>query len=163
MKEDTPGYHASGLLPILDTQMGVVDGQIVHHHYAKPMASLEVVLKRSAMSMGSKLAILTQEGSRRIRNCSHSLPWEQKVKHINKLMVQMKWAGFGQNQREIVAKRILGKVEMNNWNLEHLGRPLYRSKEERRLKVKDDGEEGDGSLPGKEANRDQEDPEEGDT
>ena len=53
-------------------------------------------------------------------------------------MVQMKWAGFGQNQREIVAKRILGKVEMNNWNLEHLGRPLYRSKEERRLKVKED-------------------------
>ena len=50
----------------------------------------------------------------------------------------MKWAGFGQNQREIVAKRILGKVEMNNWNLEHLGRPLYRYKEERRLKVKED-------------------------
>ena len=30
-------------------------------------------------------------------------------------------------------------------------------------KCKDDGGEGDGSLPGKEANRDQEDPEEGDT
>ena len=76
--------------------------------------------------MAQKLAILTQKGSRRFRNCSHSLPWEQKVKHINKLMVQMKWAGLGQNQREIMAKRILGKVEMNNWNLEHLGRPLYR-------------------------------------
>ena len=61
-----------------------------------------------------------------------------KVKHINKLVVQMKGASFGQNQREIVAKRILGKVEMNNWNLEHLGRPLYRSKEERRQKVKED-------------------------
>ena len=27
MKEDTPGCHASGFLPNLDTQMGVVDGQ----------------------------------------------------------------------------------------------------------------------------------------
>ena len=104
MKEDIPGNHGSKLLPIQDTQMGVVDGQIVHHRYSKPMASLEVVLKRSAMSMGAKLAILTQQASRRVRNCSNNLPWESKVMHVNRLMVQMQWAGYGQNQREIVAR-----------------------------------------------------------
>ena len=57
MKEDTLGCHASGFLPILDTQMGVVDGQIVHHHYVKPMAALELTLRRSAMSKASKYVL----------------------------------------------------------------------------------------------------------
>ena len=39
LKEDTPGNHSNGMIPILDTQMALVDGLIVHHHYAKPMAS----------------------------------------------------------------------------------------------------------------------------
>ena len=33
MKEDTPGNHSNGCLPILDTHMEVVGGQIVHHHF----------------------------------------------------------------------------------------------------------------------------------
>ena len=58
MKEDTPSNHSNGMIPILDTQMCVVDGQIVHHHFSKPMASLEVTKNRSAMSKSSKLSIL---------------------------------------------------------------------------------------------------------
>ena len=54
MKEDTPGNHPNKMIPILDTQMAMVDGQIVHHHYSKPMASLEVTLKRSVMSIFTK-------------------------------------------------------------------------------------------------------------
>ena len=37
MKEDTPGNHPDRMLPILDTKMAVVGGQIVHPHYSKPM------------------------------------------------------------------------------------------------------------------------------
>ena len=55
MKEDTPGNHQNGCLPILDTQMEVVDGLIVHHHFTKPMASLEITNNRSAMSKSSKI------------------------------------------------------------------------------------------------------------
>ena len=40
MKEDIPGNHSTKCIPILDTQMEVVDGQIVHHYYSKPMSSL---------------------------------------------------------------------------------------------------------------------------
>ena len=43
------------------------------------MASLEVILSISAMGMASKLDILTQEVSRRLRNCTIDLPWEEKI------------------------------------------------------------------------------------
>ena len=39
--------------------MGIRDGKVIHHHFSKKMSSLEVVLGRSAMSMGSKLSILS--------------------------------------------------------------------------------------------------------
>ena len=94
MKEDVPANHPSGLLPILDTQVKMVGKTIIHHHFSKPMASLEVVLGRSAMSMGSKLTILTQEACRRVNNFSLALPWELKLAEINHLMVQMRWGGY---------------------------------------------------------------------
>ena len=86
MKEDVPGNYPSGLLPILDTQVCVRNGRILFHHFSKTMASLEVVLSRSNMSMSSKLSILTQEACRRLRNFSPSIPWEVKLKEVNRLM-----------------------------------------------------------------------------
>ena len=47
MKEDTPGNHSNRRLPILDTEVQVVNGKILHYHYLKPMSSLEVILKKS--------------------------------------------------------------------------------------------------------------------
>ena len=74
MKEDIPSNHPSGCLPILDTQMEIVNGRIIHHHYSKPMSSLEITNRRSAMSKSTKLSILIQEGARRARNTSKELP-----------------------------------------------------------------------------------------
>ena len=89
MVEDTPWNHQSGYLPILDTEMKVEDGRYIHRHYSKPMASLEVIQARSSMSKGAKISILTQEGSRRLRNCSVDLDWDEKVMYLNKLMISM--------------------------------------------------------------------------
>jgi hypothetical protein len=50
----------------------------MHQHYAKPMASRAVVMARSAFSTTTKRNILVEEGMRRLRNCSPSLPWEIK-------------------------------------------------------------------------------------
>ena len=138
MKEDTPGKHPHGLLPILDTKVCVKDGRIIFHHFSKPMASLEVVLSRSSMSMGSKLSILTQEACRRVRNFSPALPWSLKVEEVNRLMWQMKAGGYSENSREVVARRTLGKIRMNEWNNKHLNRPLYRTKEQRKNILKED-------------------------
>ena len=109
------------------------NGTIIHHHYSKPMASVEVIMDRSAMSHSSKVSILTQEGSRRIKNCSLDLPWGEKLVHLNKLMVSMKWSGHHQRTRELVLRRILAKMDSDVEIFNNLQRPLYRSKEERRL------------------------------
>ena len=51
MKEDVPSNHVNNRLPILDTEMTIIDNQIIHYHYSKPMSSLEVTNRRSAMSV----------------------------------------------------------------------------------------------------------------
>ena len=38
-------------------------------------------------------------------------------------MIQIMWARYGENSRKIVAKRILGKIDSNMRNLNHLNRP----------------------------------------
>ena len=58
MVEDTPHNHTSGWLPVLDTQMCVKQGKFSFKHYAKPMASLELIQSRSALSRSAKLDIL---------------------------------------------------------------------------------------------------------
>ena len=110
MVEDVPANHESGWLPILDTKMAVVGGCIVHQHYSKPMASMELVLVRSAMGMVTKINILVQEGNRKMRNCSMQLPWEVRLRYINRLMAQMMWSGNSQSIREVVAGRLIAKT-----------------------------------------------------
>ena len=89
MKVDIPDAYDNGKLPILDTEVYISNGHIVHNHFMKPMASLEVVNKISSISMGAKLDILTQEASRIIRNMSLELPWTDTVDHLNKLMIRI--------------------------------------------------------------------------
>ena len=50
----------------------------------------------------------------------------------------MREGGYSEKTREIVAKRTLGKIRMNQWNHEHLQRPLYRTKEQRKDILKED-------------------------
>merc|ERR1712240_557678 len=133
MIEDTPGNHASGFLPILDTEM-----KILFRHFKKPMALMEVVNARSAMSQSSKISILTQEASRILRNCSPDLPWGEKVTYLNKLMISMKWSGHSEKVREIVARRSLARYFTNLKNLEETNRPLYQSIQMRKDIIKDD-------------------------
>ena len=97
MKEDVPVNHQDNLIPILDTKMGIVRGQIVHHHYSKSMASLE-------------------EGCRILRNCPPDLPWDTKLAYLNKLMVRIMRAMYGYNTRRTVGTRILGKLDSNMRN-----------------------------------------------
>ena len=55
MAEDTPHYHESGYMPILDTEMCVINDKFSHRHFSKPMSSTEVARTESAMSLGAKL------------------------------------------------------------------------------------------------------------
>lgn len=136
MKEDTPGNHPDGFLPILDTNMAVIGGQIVHHHYSKPMSSLELTMKHSAMSTASKYSIIVQEGTRTLRNMDPTTTWEQKIPLKNKLMIQILWAGYNKKDREIVSRQILAKYTNDIYNSEVEGRKIYRTKADRQSDTK---------------------------
>ena len=138
MVENTPHNHTPGWLPVLDTQMCVKQGKFSFKHYAKPMASLELIQSRSALSRSAKLDILVQEGGRRLRNCDLSIPWETRIEYINLLMIQMVWSGYKEKERVVVAKRILARYNNNLWNYKNLDRTLYCSKEERSNQIKPD-------------------------
>ena len=113
MVEDTPHNHSNGYLPILDTEMKAANGRFTHRHYAKPMASVEVVNAKSAMSLGSKVAILTQEGNRTLRNCDPNMLWSEKVPYLNKLMISMLWSCDSEKTSELVATKILVSYNHN--------------------------------------------------
>ena len=106
--------------------MWIEGGLIKHDHYSKPMASKEVILARSLMSNSMKRDILVQEGGRRLRNCSPSLPWDQKARHVTDLMVSMMKAGHRETFRETVVMRILARYD-NNVKLDDEGtKHMYR-------------------------------------
>ena len=138
MLDDSAHHHISGFLPILDTEMKVSNGLFTHRHYSKPMASIEIVNSKSAMSLGSKINILVNEGNRRLRNCDPDMEWSQKVPYINKLMVSMKWSGYSERTRELVGTRILARYNQSLSNFKTEGRSLYRTKEVRNAILKED-------------------------
>ena len=88
MKKDVPVNHQDNLIPILDTNMEIVRGQIVYHHYSKGMASLK-------------------KGCRILRNCPPNLHWDTKLAYLNKLMVRIMRAMYGYHTR-LRGQRVLG-------------------------------------------------------
>ena len=62
--------------------------------------------------------------------------WEQKIPLMNKLMIQMLWAGYNQKDREIVSRRILAKYTNDVYNSEVEGRRVYRTKADRQSDIK---------------------------
>ena len=57
--------------------------------------------------------------------------WTEKIPYINRLMIQMKWVGYSENSKQIVATRALAKMDSDVHDFHHIGCLLYRSKEER--------------------------------
>ena len=57
--------------------VSVENGQLVHDFYEKPCASKFVIPHTSAHSKKMKMAVLVEEGVRRLRNASPGLEWER--------------------------------------------------------------------------------------
>ena len=78
---DCPSNHPGGRMPVLDLQMFVgEEGLIMFEFYEKPMAHKFVIPCKSAHSKKMKLAVMVEEGVRRLRNCSKGIDWERKRK-----------------------------------------------------------------------------------
>ena len=116
MQEDVPSNHPSGKLPILDLEVWVERGIIMHQFYKKPMASRMVVQARSAFPTTRKKSILLEEGLRRLRNCSPGLGWKNKVYFLNRFSSDLKFSGHTVSFRRTLLKRVIIKYEKNLCN-----------------------------------------------
>ena len=71
---DCPSLHPEGnKVPVLDLQVSVKENQFQYEFFEKPVASKFVISYISAHSRKIKMAVLVEEGLRRLRNCARGL------------------------------------------------------------------------------------------
>ena len=131
MEEDFPTNHLQEKLPILDMEMWWENDTLLHQHYTKPMASRSVIMAKSAFPTSTKRNILVEEGMRRLRNCSPSLPWCTKAHFLNNLCISMMEAGHSETFRITIITRVIGKYNANLKNHNAGEKLMYRTAAER--------------------------------
>ena len=65
---DTPSSNNNGQMPILDITIWVSEGSIKYSFYKKKVSSILTVLKRSAVTMRTKLDTIFQEALKKLYN-----------------------------------------------------------------------------------------------
>ena len=131
MEEECPSNHPSGKMPILDLEVWIKEGRIMHQFYKKPMASRKLVSADSAFSTSKKRSILMEEGMRRLRNCSPELSWEAKAAFLNKFSSDMRFSGHTPSFRKTLLRRIVARYETELLNHLTKKKKLYRTRLER--------------------------------
>ena len=133
---DYPSNNDNGRIPVLDLvqwlQVVDVNGeckqQIVHSHYSKPISSKHVINKASALSMSSKMNILTSDLMRIMRNVSELCGNEERDTQIQRFMFRLQYSGYSQSERVEVYKKAKRRfVKLIQDDRDGLA-PLYRSK-----------------------------------
>ena len=127
LEYDCPSLHADNKMPILDLKVWVNEqNTIMHEFYAKDVSSKAVVNYSSALPDNVKRTVLSQEGLRRLLNCSRSLPWSEKTKHLTEFSKNLQYSGYNKFFRfHTIASSI--KAYNNLCSKEDDGeRPLYR-------------------------------------
>ena len=78
-EDKIPSNDSNSKLPILDLKVWIdpESKKVKHTFYKKPMARPSLIEARSAIPIQMKINILTEEGWRRIRNCSESMESKQ--------------------------------------------------------------------------------------
>ena len=91
---DYPSLHSSKMVPILDLEVGVVEGKLTWQFYRKEVANFLVLMERSAMYDRQKRVSLTQEVVRILRNTKQDLPDSVKNDFLSELSLRMKESGY---------------------------------------------------------------------
>ena len=131
MEEEYPTNHQSGKMPILDLEVSIENGRIIHQFYKKTMASRKVVDAKSAFPSAKKRSILVEEGLRRLRNCSPELDWSVKACFLNKFASDMSYSGHQEFFRKTIIRQVVAKYETHLSNHLEGTKAMYRSREER--------------------------------
>ena len=124
---DVPSDNPSGLIPMLDMEVGINQlGLVTRKFYSKPMNTPFTIMSRSAHSWQIKRSTLTQEGVRRLLNTSINAPNSVKSQILSEWDLKMNRSGYDQNFR---ANVILSAIKIYNHKLitaNSGGRPVYR-------------------------------------
>ena len=80
-----------------------------HSYYEKPITSKKMMMEKSAHPMRSKMAVLSQEVIRRMRNTSLKLPMSERIRILDQMMIKLRASGYNESQRyEILYSGMLG-------------------------------------------------------
>ena len=134
---DCPSLNQDGRVPILDLGVSVENGQLVHDFYEKPCSSKFVIPHTSAHSKKMKMAVLVEEGVRRLRNASRGLEWERSRSVMEKWSRKLQRSGYPATIRHQAIKTALEKWDKMKEEEDAGVRPIHRPREwkekERRL------------------------------
>ena len=130
---DCPSSQGEGKVPVLDLKLYVSDqGKIMHEFYEKPVACKLVIPEESAHSWRMKVAVMVEEGLRRLRNHSRGLEWQTSRKCMVKWALKLKRSGYSATFRHQVIKAAVDKWRRMCKTEDSGGRPIYRPREWRR-------------------------------
>ena len=108
---DAPSLNSDGKCPCLDLKVWIEDGLVMFEFYKKDVSSPYVVMAKSALSVQTKRSSLISEAMRRLLNCSVSLPWGVKARHLSKFAHSMMISGYGHWYRWEVVNGAIKKYE----------------------------------------------------
>ena len=96
---ECPYSHEEDKVPVLDLQLFVGDeGTILHEFYEKPVTCPFVIPEKSANSKRMKVAVMVEEGVRRLRNYSRGLDWERSRMCLKKFDRKLRRSGYAHIQ-----------------------------------------------------------------
>ena len=132
-----PSKNENGKVPILDLEVTVIDNQLIHEHYEKPCAAKMVIPFSSAHSKKMKMAVLVEEGVRRLRNTARGLDDEKRRSVMEKWSRKLRRSGYPATWRHEVIKAAYEKFDKMCNDEDNGVRPIHRPREwkerERRL------------------------------
>jgi hypothetical protein len=87
---DIPEHHVDNCVPVLDVKVWREEEEsVVHSFYEKPMVSDKVIMENSAQPSHMKMAMLSQEVVRRMKNVPRECSVNERVEVLNCFMVKM--------------------------------------------------------------------------
>ena len=96
---------------MLDVNLEVVGGKIEHEFFKKPCTSEVVIPYTSAHSRKMKLAVLVEEGLRRLRNHTRGLEWERSRKVMEDWSRKLRRSGYPATMRHEVIKAAVDRYK----------------------------------------------------
>ena len=114
-------------LPTLDVRLFVQDSLVLYSFYSKDVANKHVIHKDSALDENMKIASLTQNLIRRMKNTSELVNMKVRLAIVDEFAEQLMMSGYGRDQtRRIITGGLVGYENLKATAAES-GEGLHRS------------------------------------